>query len=91
MVKRHAPEPPPTPASAAEERGQDQPAYDIARQIGDRLRTMFDGVLTEPVPERFRRLLQELEQRASSEARGTDAPEADAPASGPATKPPASS
>jgi len=82
MVKQHAPVQPPTPPPATEERAQTGAAYDIGRQIGEKLRTMFDTVLTEPVPERFRRLLQDLE-RASPAAPG-------AAASGPDAEPPAS-
>jgi hypothetical protein len=87
MVKQPAPESPPTLPSVAEERAQ-SPAYDIARQIGEKLRTMFDGVLTEPVPDRFRRLLQELE-RTSSKAPATD-PGASGPTPDTEAKPPAS-
>jgi hypothetical protein len=85
MVKQHAPEPPPAPPSAAEKGVEGGAAADMARLIGERLRTMFDGVVTEPVPERFRRLLEELE-RTSPEA-----PPGDAPAADPAAEPSASS
>jgi hypothetical protein len=84
MVKQHVPEPPPVPPSAAKSAVASSTSADIARLIGERLRTMFDNVLTEPVPEKFRCLLEELE-RASSRA-----PAGDVSAPDPATKPTAS-
>ncbi len=85
MVKPLAPPPFPRPPSAAEERAGGRAAADIGRQVGERLRTMFDDVLTEPVPERFRRLLEELERTPAA------APEIGTPASDAAAKPRASS
>ena len=36
---------------------------EISNQIGRKLRAMFDDVVAEPVPEKFRRLLDELERK----------------------------
>lgn len=72
MVKPRAQQPPPippgrTPPGAAKKRAIDSAGADFGRQIGEKLRTMFDGVLTEPVPERFRALLEELERKSSKD------------------------
>jgi hypothetical protein len=39
----------------------------VAEYIGRELRSMFDGVVAEPVPERFRQLLAELEQKRTKD------------------------
>jgi hypothetical protein len=36
----------------------------VGNQIGQKLRAMFEGVVAEPVPEKFRALLDELERRS---------------------------
>ena len=69
MVKPHAQQPSPTPPDAAKKRASDPAAADLGRQIGEKLRTMFDDVLTEPVPEKFRALLEELERKSHEEPR----------------------
>lgn len=38
-------------------------AEDLTAHIGRELRVMFDDVVSEPVPERFQKLLDELEQK----------------------------
>lgn len=67
MVKPPAQQPSQTPPSAAKKRVGDSAAADLGRQIGEKLRTMFDDVLTEPVPEKFRTLLDELERKSSKD------------------------
>lgn len=42
--------------------GDKAPAQ-MTEYIGRELRAMFDGVVAEPVPERFRQLLEELEDK----------------------------
>jgi hypothetical protein len=37
---------------------------DLGNQIGHKLRAMFEDVVAEPVPEKFRALLDELERRS---------------------------
>jgi hypothetical protein len=67
MVKPRARRPSPTPPQAARDPAEELPAAEIGRQIGEKLRAMFDDVVTEPVPERFRRLLEELERKSSKD------------------------
>ena len=69
MVKPRAQQPSPTPPGAAKKRAGDPAPADLGRQIGEKLRSMFDDVLTEPVPERFRALLEELERKSHEERR----------------------
>jgi Anti-sigma factor NepR len=54
MAKR--PDPPPPPKVATE--------ADIGPLIGRELKAMFDAVLAEPVPEKFRTLLEELARKS---------------------------
>jgi hypothetical protein len=63
MVKPPEQQPPRNPPSEAKDRADEPAAADLSRQIGAKLREMFNGVLTEPVPEKFRRLLDELERK----------------------------
>jgi hypothetical protein len=65
MVKPRAPQPFPTPSCETKKRTKAPTAADVGQQIGEKLRSMFDAVLTEPVPEKFRRLLDELERKSS--------------------------
>lgn len=67
MVKPPAQPPVQSPPSEAKDLTREPAAADLGRQIGARLRAMFDGVVTEPVPEKFRRLLDELERTSSKE------------------------
>ena len=64
MVKPSAQQPASTAPSPAKKRDH-AAAAGVGRQIGERLKTMFDGVLTEPVPDKFRVLLEELERKLS--------------------------
>jgi hypothetical protein len=59
LTRRAAATPPATPKAAA---GQPTGA-EISEQIGRELRAMFDEVVAEPVPEKFRQLLEELERK----------------------------
>jgi hypothetical protein len=67
MVKPQAPPPLPTPASEAKKRAREPAVADLGQQIGAGLRALFDGVVQEPVPEKFRRLLDELERKSSKD------------------------
>lgn len=42
--------------------GRDK-AIQVSEHIGRELRAMFDGVVAEPVPEKFLELLEELERK----------------------------
>ena len=59
LTRRPAATPPATPTAAT---GEPQGA-EISEQIGRELRAMFDEVVAEPVPEKFRQLLEELERK----------------------------
>lgn len=48
-----------------EQREQRDKAFQIGEHIGRELRAMFNDVVAEPVPERFQKLLEELEQSKS--------------------------
>lgn len=52
---------PQVPAPAAKI-GRDK-AMQVSEHIGRELRAMFDGVVAEPVPEKLRELLDELERK----------------------------
>jgi hypothetical protein len=41
---------------------------DLQAHIGRQLRAVYDEVVSEPVPYRFRKLLEELERKQSGEA-----------------------
>ena len=57
------------PAAAArkERRRSGKVGDDVQAHIGDRLRTLYEDVLSEPVPDRFLELLSQLERRERSE------------------------
>jgi hypothetical protein len=66
MIKRASycsPATPPVPP----ERGkiENPKGSEISEQIGRRLRAMFEDVVGEPVPERFRELLEQLGSRSA--------------------------
>jgi len=42
-------------------------AAQLSEHIGRELRSMFDGVVAEPVPDRFRELLEALEKKQSKD------------------------
>lgn len=62
MVKRHARRRLAPPPAATMRRGK---GGTVAEGIGHKLRAMFDDVVAEPVPEKFRTLLEELERKSS--------------------------
>ena len=45
----------------------DKAAAQISEHIGRELRSMFEDVVSEPVPERFQKLLEELEQKRTKD------------------------
>jgi hypothetical protein len=53
-----------TPPAAPDETGAKPKGDEINERIGRDLRAMFDHVVAEPVPEKFRELLDELERRS---------------------------
>lgn len=56
-----SPNPPKRPSKA----NKADKAAQINEHIGRELRAMFDDVVAEPVPEKFQRLLEELEKNQS--------------------------
>lgn len=70
MTKRGDREPPPGPEKPAEGVATSQPqgqAFPIHEHIGRQLRSMFEDVVAQPVPERLRKLLDELERKRSND------------------------
>jgi hypothetical protein len=59
---------PDDPDHASQSRAESAPSGPAGSEIGDaigrRLRALFDSVAAEPVPERLRELLDELERKA---------------------------
>ncbi len=58
-----------SPQAIAERSASSNPSLDRAIQarIGDKLRSMYDELLQQPVPDRFRDLLGQLEKRRETE------------------------
>jgi hypothetical protein len=68
MIKRHSHGPTATPTTAPEQ-GQGKPKdAEVRERIGHELRSLFDDVVGEAVPERFRRLLEELERKSGKKS-----------------------
>jgi len=65
MVKQHSRRPLSASPAEARKRVTGATAAEFGKQIGERLRAMFNDVVTEPVPEKFRALLEELERKSS--------------------------
>lgn len=63
MTKRGDQEPADPAASAGAADGGKGPAFPVHEHIGRQLRGMFEDVVAQPVPERLRRLLDELERK----------------------------
>jgi hypothetical protein len=60
--KDHRAKPP--QGQAAEPKSPDtEKAAQLSEYIGQELRSMFDDIVSEPVPERFRELLEELQKK----------------------------
>ncbi len=58
-------------------RAKPSPQHQVSEQIGKELRAIYDGVLHEPIPDRFRALLERLGDdmpSTAADARGTFAP-----------------
>ena len=67
MSKRGTPKPP--TAGQAERGSRDragaQAVFPVHEHIGRQLKAMFDEVVTQPVPDKLRKLLEELERKQS--------------------------
>ena len=61
--KSKAPQVPPKPGAS----NDSDKAAKLSEHIGRELRSMFDGVVAEPVPDRFRELLEALEKKQSKD------------------------
>jgi hypothetical protein len=57
----------PQPVGNAQARPEMSPRVRVYGMIGQRLREFYDGVASEPVPDRFTKLLQQLEQRGKAD------------------------
>jgi hypothetical protein len=65
MIKRHLYGPTATPTAAPDEGRSARPTdAEVRERIGRELRSLFDDVVAEPVPERFLWLLKELERKS---------------------------
>ena len=69
MIKPSKESPPATPPGGKEDPPgggppKDPKGTDLMDAIGRELKFLLDGVATEPVPERFRQLLDELERKS---------------------------
>ena len=67
VMNKSASRGPRRPQKPAKKCGSDNPpaASRIGDHIGKELRAMFDDVVSEPVPEKFQNLLDELERKQS--------------------------
>jgi hypothetical protein len=66
MIKRQGPTATPT---TTPEQGQGRPKdAEIRERIGHELRSLFEDVVGAAVPERFRRLLEELERKSDKKS-----------------------
>jgi hypothetical protein len=63
MIKPRPPSPPATP-SAAQEGASEPKGTETVAAIGRDLKALFDSVAIEPVPDRFKALLDELERKS---------------------------
>lgn len=53
---------------------------DLQAQIGRQLRAIYDGVLAQPVPDRFLELLDQLDRETPADAGGEETPTGDSAA-----------
>jgi Anti-sigma factor NepR len=68
MIKPLPPAPSDTPSAAPKKSSAAEPkGAEISNQIGGKLRAMFDDVVAEPVPERFHKLLEELQRKSGAQ------------------------
>jgi hypothetical protein len=63
----------PTQAQTAIGQGKREPrlGHDIRAKIGQELRTIYDDVVNQGIPERFAELLNRLDERGSRDDKGT--------------------
>ncbi len=62
MIKPRSSKPsaaPDAPGSTSERK-----ASELSTAIGDELRALYDSVATEPIPDKFRALIEELERKS---------------------------
>jgi Anti-sigma factor NepR len=59
-------------ASNPPARHEKPPRVRVYGMIGQRLREFYDGVANEPVPDRFKDLLEKLEERGRTDQGGRD-------------------
>ena len=64
MTKRGTPKPPRMDKPAGSRQAPD-PVFPMHEHIGRQLKAMFDEVVTQPVPDKLRRLLEDLERKQS--------------------------
>lgn len=64
MIKRHSHGPTAAPKTEPERRQGGPNDAEIRERIGHELRSLFEDVVAEPVPERFQQLLEELERKS---------------------------
>ena len=62
MAKRGTPKPPKTDEPAVPGQAPDA-VFPMHEHIGDKLKAMFEEVVAQPVPDRLRRLLEDLERK----------------------------
>ena len=71
MGKRGEQRPPKQPAAGKDAAGTAwrgrQAAFPVHEHVGRRLKEMFDEVTTQPIPDKFVKLLEELEHRQSDQ------------------------
>jgi hypothetical protein len=67
MIKPFRRRPAATPPKERAEPPVPSAKTEIGEQIGRELRAMFNGVVTEPVPEKFRQLLDELAAKSGKD------------------------
>ena len=64
MTKRGTRKPPRTDKPTGPRQAPD-PAFPMHEHIGHQLKAMFDEVVTQPVPDKLRKLLEDLERKQS--------------------------
>jgi hypothetical protein len=64
MTKRGKPKPSGTGKPAGARQARD-PSFPMHEHIGRQLKAMFDEVVTQPVPDKLRELLEDLERKQS--------------------------
>ena len=68
MGKRSKSDPPGSGnATAPDQEPQQDAPFEIRERIGRQLRSMFDEVVEQPMPDKLRRLLEELARKSSKD------------------------